>query len=71
MKSYVRNCMMIQRRPDDGPLFIEGDGCVTARLDGYAILPVEEYARLRAKAREQEPWFKVTQHPEGMSWELV
>ena len=39
---YVWNCYT-KSREGDGPLFVAHDDTVTARLDGYAIVPREEY----------------------------
>lgn len=52
--SYVRNCQVILRR-GDGPLFAVEDGLVVARLDGYTILPNEDYARLSGKSSPTNP----------------
>lgn len=46
---YVKNCI-IKRRKDDKSnylFFADGDKGVIAFLDGYAIIPVEEYNRMR------------------------
>lgn len=51
LTSFVQNCI-IQPRESDAPLFFEAQsphGAVLAsRLDGYAIIPKEEYERLTA-----------------------
>lgn len=45
-RSYLRNCL-IRGRPRDGVLFrINGASLVVAYLDGYAIVPVEDYVQL-------------------------
>ena len=46
--SFVRNCLLIPRADAvEGPLFFRGpDGAMCARLDGYAVLPVEDYLAL-------------------------
>ena len=49
--SYLRNCL-IQCKPDaddEGAMFIGQDGLVLARLDGYAIIPRDEYESLVQK----------------------
>ena len=47
LESYVRNCQ-VYSRPKDGKLFSEqADGDVIVRLDGYAIIPVEEFEKLK------------------------
>jgi len=50
--SYVHNCL-IERRLDDVSdclFFIVPDGSsMITKLDRYAIIPIEEYNRLRAK----------------------
>lgn len=46
-KGYVRNCLLIRRDTDESPYLFHADGDVcTPALDGYAIIPVEEYQRL-------------------------
>lgn len=51
-KGYLRNCLISARI--DGPNIFEIDleGNVYACLDGYAILPMEEYVRLKEAAGE-------------------
>jgi hypothetical protein len=59
--SFVRNCLIIPRidataAATEGPCMfvqqeIDGEIITTARLDGYAIIPREEYERLRALAQ--------------------
>lgn len=53
--SYVRRSM-IKARPGEGPLFSIHPGIgVFAKLDGYAIIPREEYeALLRLTRQGQE-----------------
>ena len=45
-KSYLRKCMVA---PRDGEVLFEfqPDGSVTASLDRYAVIPNEEYVRLK------------------------
>lgn len=55
----VTNCFLWGRKSDPGPLFYERpDGAIIANLDGYAIIPKEEYERLKAdaaRARAEKP----------------
>ena len=49
LESYVYNCL-VNPKPDDGVLFYDckcGAG-VLAALDGYAVIPMDEYERLCA-----------------------
>lgn len=55
-KGYVTNCLIMPKRNSNGELVNEGvlfgrssPGYVTAHLDGYAIIPIEEYNRLIEK----------------------
>jgi hypothetical protein len=44
-ESYLRNCVIIPRRGDK--LFVKvGERTVLARLDGYVVLPTEQYHAL-------------------------
>ena len=44
-ESHVINCFIKSRADTKHPLFI-GDGVITAYLDGYAIIPLEDYQEL-------------------------
>lgn len=45
--SYLRNCLIRPRKGEAAPLFYQrDDGTVVARLDGYAIVPIEDYESL-------------------------
>jgi hypothetical protein len=49
--SYVHNCYIV-RRDDDNGQYLFGqtdDKKITAFLNGYAIIPLEEYAQLTGK----------------------
>ena len=55
--SWLRNCILAGR-PGDGPLFDGAtiEGAYLARLDGYAIIPVETYqALLSGKSAPIQP----------------
>ena len=52
MSGYVRNCYVEGRHGEAEPLFIAARGTVTARLDGYAIIPMEKYDRFILIAEE-------------------
>ncbi len=44
-RSYVRNCVLIPRKGDR--MFVRVDeATVLARLDGYVVLPTEQYQAL-------------------------
>lgn len=46
-KSYVQGCTIATRPGDTGPLFaFDSSGVTGVWLDGYAIIPVEEYEAL-------------------------
>lgn len=52
-KGYVHNCFL-QPRDWKQPMFVSRDGGpIVATLDGYAIIPVEEYNRLAVAAGEE------------------
>lgn len=47
MESYIKNCMVSARKDSSESLFYIGeDGVTTARLDGYAIVPIKDYVKL-------------------------
>ena len=51
--SFLRNCLIVHRDPGDPILFYayqdeQGETVVLARLDGYAIVPIEQYEALKA-----------------------
>lgn len=55
LDSFLRNCIIQSRDDDDEPIFemyTDADGAfvVRARLDGYAIIPIEVYEGLSPKA---------------------
>lgn len=51
VESFLRNCAIFERGEAERPLFIEAPGIgVFARLDGYAVLPVETLRAIAAKA---------------------
>lgn len=52
-KSFVRNCFL-KGRPGEMPIFDTATipGQVIARLDGYAIIPMEEWRQLKQAAGE-------------------
>ena len=59
-ESYVRNCVFAMRPGDDVPIgmeVVDGKVFVTCvRLDGYAIIPTENYeALLSMKSAPTEP----------------
>jgi hypothetical protein len=47
-KSYIKNCFIKAKETDrrKNPLFYFKDGEIYARLDGYAIIPKDEYYKL-------------------------
>lgn len=52
--SFLRNCLL-QSRPGEEPLFEEGaDGRFAARIDGYAVIPVERLRELEALEQAQK-----------------
>lgn len=55
--SFVRNCEVVHRDASSGePLFVVDAGYVYARLDGYAIVPLEQFRDLK---RRNRPWWKL------------
>lgn len=45
-QGFISNCIIIPR--DGETLFVQSrDGIITPRLDGYVILPIEEYKQLK------------------------
>ena len=51
--SYVKNCILHPRKDEADCMFKQLEsGIYAARLDGYAIIPVEEYNRLKTVAGE-------------------
>jgi len=58
---FVRHCHL-QPRPGDAPLFsLLETGHVIARLDGYAVVPMEEWRDMRAKALDESVRHALTQ----------
>lgn len=47
-ESFVMNCFITAKPEDDelNGMFIAQDGVVVARLDGYAIVPREDYEEM-------------------------
>lgn len=45
MDSFLRNSLVIPRSGDEN-LFAWEDNTVIARLDGYAVVPIEQYQAL-------------------------
>jgi len=48
--SYLHNCLLDIREDDrnrSGIFHQEGDKSMSARLNGYAIIPMEEYCKLK------------------------
>lgn len=54
---YVNNCILVTRCSEyPNPLFIiEDGGRFVPHLDGYAIIPVEDYQTMTARLRELDP----------------
>jgi len=51
-KAYVRNCLIVGR---DRETIFELDGdYIHPQLDGYAIIPMEDYRRLKTQAKDAE-----------------
>jgi hypothetical protein len=44
-RSYVRNCILVPREGDKPFLHVD-QRTVLARLDGYAVVPMEQYKAL-------------------------
>lgn len=47
-RGFLHNCFIKPREEDEGPLFEQTDDGLFCRLDGYAIIPREEYEGLLA-----------------------
>ena len=48
--SYVHNCLIVPRADNKNDfLFMQTDNTVSCCLNGYAIIPIEEYERLRGE----------------------
>lgn len=45
-KGYVRNCLVVAKEGDKKLFGVKPDGTYIAFLDGYAIIPMEEYEKL-------------------------
>lgn len=48
--SYIHNCVIAPRADRKEPLFWQSDETISCRLNGYAIIPIEEYERLTGKS---------------------
>jgi len=44
--SYIHNSIIIKREDDPSPSSFSPVGDVFVRLNGYAVIPIKEYARL-------------------------
>ena len=44
--SYVKNCLMTPKKPNE-LLFTQQGELAVAHLDGYAVIPIEEYNALK------------------------
>lgn len=44
-ESYVKNSFIVSRSNVDEPIFMNTDQGVFASLDGYAVVPLEEYEK--------------------------
>ena len=61
-RGYVENCLCMPRDnydavtgPDDiKAMFVSVDGFCVAQLDGFAVIPMEEYDRLKDLQGENE-----------------
>jgi hypothetical protein len=50
--SFVHRCVIVKKEGDDHGLFHQhADDHISAYLDGYAIIPVEEYEELKEKVK--------------------
>lgn len=51
---YVHNCLIKARGGQCGALFRQNqDGTLTTRLNGYAVIPLEEYCELTGEPQEE------------------
>jgi len=48
-ESFVTNCLIRPRRSSLMPLFEYSPDKIIVRLDSYAIIPIEEYNKLKEK----------------------
>ncbi len=47
---FIHNCVLVKRKTDkDKSLFCCSNERTTAHLNGYAIIPIEEYAQLKGE----------------------
>jgi len=48
--SIINNCVIIYKKDQKGPMFLgKSDGSCDVELDGYAIIPLEDYEDLKKK----------------------
>uniref|UniRef100_A0A6M3LEU0 Uncharacterized protein n=1 Tax=viral metagenome TaxID=1070528 RepID=A0A6M3LEU0_9ZZZZ len=47
--SYLHNCVIVRRENDPVEMLFRNDDNITAFLNGYAIIPLEEYYKLAGK----------------------
>lgn len=53
--SHLHNCFVSRRNGDlSDQLFNQDDGTVTAFLNGYAVIPIEDYSQLVKMASPQD-----------------
>ena len=58
-RGYVRNCLIhTGELGETGALFYKEKGIVTCELDGYAIIPIEEYEELEAENQKLQEELK-------------
>lgn len=66
-KGFVVNCLIKVRDDQEGPIFDPSeDGYLIAMLDSYAIIPIEEYHRLK----KLENAMPRPSGPEGYKWSI-
>jgi len=66
-KSYVTNCIINKPREGGNPLFEwDKNGVLTTRLNGYAIMPVEEYCKLTGETPTEEMKAKIEEFNQSL-----
>ncbi len=64
-KGYINNCYIACRVGSPTLFSDNGDGTVTPRLDGYAVVPLEEYEKHVERASKMAELNDESRHPEG------
>jgi len=71
MDSYATECLILPRAGESGLFELQTDGRVIARLCRYAIIPLEEYRRLKEFENDiRRLGITVSKTNDGLRWHV-